>query len=94
MPKRTDENQKELVKAFRQMGATVQILSDIGKGCPDLVVGVKGKNLLVEVKNGKKPPSGQKLTEDEQIFFDNWAGQVCIVKSIEEAISLIANQIV
>lgn len=89
MAKRVDENQKEIVKVFRQLGASVQILSDIGKGCPDLLIGMYGQNLLVEVKNGKKPPSAQKLTEHEQLFFDSWKGQVCVIRNVTEAISLV-----
>lgn len=88
-PKRVDENQKALTKLFRDMGASVAILSDLGKGCPDILLGYKGQNFLVEIKNGKKPPSGQKLTEPEQKFFDTWKGQVCIVKSDTEAVDLI-----
>ncbi len=89
MAKRVDENQREIVKAFRQLGASVQILSDVGKGCPDLAIGIRGLNYLIEVKNGKKPPSGRRLTEHEQLFFDSWRGQVCVINSIDEAISFI-----
>lgn len=92
MAKRTDANQKEIVRTFRQCGASVQILSDVGKGCPDLVVGTHGKNYLIEIKDGSKPPSGQRLTEHEQVFHDGWKGQVCIIKSIDEAIAFIKKQ--
>lgn len=91
MAKRTDENQKEIVSIFRSLGASVQVLSDLGKGCPDIVIGIFGKNYLVEIKNGKKPPSGQRLTEAEQVFFDSWKGQVCIIKSLDEAVNFINN---
>jgi hypothetical protein len=93
MAKRTDSNQKEIVKAFRQLGASVQILSDVGKGCPDLLIGMCARNFLVEVKDGKKPPSGQRLTEHEQDFFDSWHGQVCIIRSIEDVHSFVQNVI-
>jgi hypothetical protein len=83
--KRVDENQKEIVKAFREIGASVQILSDVGKGCPDLLIGFAGRNWLIEIKNGNKPPSQQQLTEKEQQFFNTWRGQVCIIRSIEQA---------
>lgn len=89
MPKRIDDNQREIVKTFRSCGATVQILSDLGKGCPDLLIGMFGRNFLVEVKNGRKPPSGQKLTEKEELFFQSWKGQVTIIKSCEEAANFI-----
>lgn len=89
MAKRVDGNQKEIVEAFREMGVSVQILSDLGKGCPDLVAGFRGVNYLIEVKNGDKPPSAQKLTPQEQEFFDSWQGQVCIINSVEQAILFI-----
>lgn len=91
MAKRVDANQKEIVSTFRALGASVQILSDLGKGCPDLVVGIFGKNYLIEVKNGKKPLSGQKLTEPEEKFFKAWKGQVCIIKSTDEVINFMHN---
>jgi hypothetical protein len=84
MAKRTDANQKEIVQALRNCGASVFILSDVGKGCPDLLIGLSGRNYLGEVKDGKKPPSGQKLTEKEQLFFNSWKGQVCILKSLDD----------
>lgn len=87
--RRTDANQREIVDTFRKLGASVQILSDVGKGCPDLAVGIFGINLLVEVKDGNKPPSKQRLTEHEQAFFDAWKGQVCIIKSHDEVVRLI-----
>lgn len=89
MAKRIDDNQREIVKTLRSLGASVQILSDVGKGCPDIIVGIFGINFLIEIKNGKKPPSAQRLTEKEQLFFDSWKGQVCIIKSPDEAINFI-----
>lgn len=93
MPKRTDANQREVVETFRSMGASVLILSEVGKGCPDLAIGIFGKNFLVEVKDGKKPLSAQKLTEKEQDFFNSWQGQVCIIRSVDEAISFVRDAI-
>ena len=45
-----DANQTEIVKALRQVGASVQSLASTGKGCPDLLVGFRGVNWLLEVK--------------------------------------------
>lgn len=85
-PKRVDQNQKHIVKTFRELGASVQIISEVGKGCPDILVGIDGKNYLFEIKNGEKSLSGQKLTESEQLFFDSWKGQVKIIKTISEVV--------
>lgn len=89
MAKRIDANQGVIVRAFRDMGASVQILSSVGKGCPDLIVGVFGINLLVEIKDGDKPPSQRKLTEHEKHFHESWKGQVCIIQSVDDAFMLI-----
>lgn len=89
MAKRTDANQTEIVETFRAMGATVQIISMIGKGCPDIIVGFQGVNYLIEIKDGQKLKGQQKLTDHEQMFFAKWRGQVCIIKSVDEAIALL-----
>ena len=86
MARRVDANQKEIVSTFRSLGASVQILSDIGKGCPDIVVGAHGKNYLFEIKDGNKPLSAKKLTDCEQIFFSHWRGHVDVIESVEEVI--------
>ena len=59
---KVDANQTEIVKALRQVGASVQSLAATGKGCPDLLVGIRGLNFLIEVKDGAKPRSDRKLT--------------------------------
>lgn len=46
---------------------------------------VEGVNLLVEVKDGEKPPSQRKLTPDQEVFFENWKGNVTVIISDEEA---------
>lgn len=86
---KVDRNQAEIVKAFRQIGATVLVLSAVGKGCPDTLIGWRGKNYLVEIKDGEKAPSAQKLTSDQVTFHGSWAGHVCVANSIEDAISKI-----
>jgi len=37
---RTDANQSEIVAGLRAIGATVQPLHAVGKGCPDLMVAI------------------------------------------------------
>ena len=81
-----DENQSDIVAALRAIGATVRVISQ-GDGIPDLLVGFRGQTFLLEVKDGKKPPSARKLTPAEQKFFDDWrGGMLVIVNSVEEAI--------
>ena len=82
MPSRArkiDRNQTEVVEALREIGASVQILSAVGKGCPDLLCGYRGSNYLLEVKDGKLPPSGRRLTPDQKEWHAKWHGQVVVV---------------
>jgi len=87
---RVDANQPEIVKALRDVGATVVSLARIGDGCPDLLVGYRGRTLLLEVKDGSGPPSKRLLTEDELKFQGRWTGEnIRNVGSIEEALKAI-----
>jgi hypothetical protein len=96
MPKhaaRVDDNQKELVADLREMGCSVQHLHTVGQGVPDILVGYWGHNFLLEIKDGSKPPSRRKLTDDEREWHQLWRGQVATVKNLAEAISVIGIQI-
>ena len=86
---RVDANQSEIVKALRQIGASVYITSQLGGGFPDIVVGFRGKNYLFEIKDGSKKASARRLTTDEADFIGGWAGAVWVVYSEEDAINII-----
>lgn len=84
--RKADDNQPEIVSRFRELGASVQHLHTVGKGCPDILVGYRGINSLVEIKDGSKSPSKRKLTPDEQEWHDSWRGQVVIIETEDEVI--------
>jgi len=86
---KVDRNQSEIVQALRDIGCSVQSLAALGKGVPDLLVGRRGRNWLMEVKDGKSSPSKRKLTEDEESWHAHWQGNVTTVSSIEEAIQVV-----
>lgn len=86
---RIDDNQTEIVERLREVGATVQSLASVGKGCPDLLVGYHGQNYLLEIKDGDKPPSARRLTDDERIWHEHWRGPVYVVESWVEALRVI-----
>lgn len=88
-PKRVDANQPEIVKALRDVGCSVQHLHALGKGCPDLLVGYMGKNYLMEIKDGSKPPSKRKLTEDEVEWYESWRGSLYVVGNVTEALLVV-----
>lgn len=86
-----DANQPDIVDALRAAGCSVQSLAAIGKGCPDLLVGVAGcGNLLIEVKDGSRKPSEQTLTEDQVKWHAGWRGQVETVCDTDGALRLVA----
>ena len=84
--KRVDVNQREIVHALRTLGATVQDLSGVGNGCPDLLIGYRGVTMLIEVKRDAKA----KLTTHQVEWHNNWrGGLVARIESIDEAITLL-----
>lgn len=86
---KVDANQSEIVAALRSVGATVQPLHTVGKGCPDIVAGFRGSNYFLEIKDGKKPPSARALTSDQVEWHGGWKGQVVVVKTVDEALQAI-----
>ena len=86
---KVDANQGEIVQALRDMGCSVELLHRVGKGCPDILVGLRGHNWLMEIKDGSKPYSRRKLTPDEKEWHEKWRGQKAVVKSVDEAVALV-----
>lgn len=89
---KVDRNQSEIVAALRAVGASVQPLHSVGAGCPDLLVGFRGQNWLIEVKDGKLAPSDRKLTEAQKIWHPAWRGQVAVALNEDDALSIIGVQ--
>lgn len=86
-----DSNHNEIVDTFRSMGCVVTSTTCV-KGFCDMVVAWKGLYLLIEVKDGAKPPSKRKLTPMEAAYHIKVEGVGCkvyIIKNKEEAINLI-----
>jgi hypothetical protein len=80
-----DANHADIVQVFRDTGCTVADTADVGAGFPDLVVGISGYNVLVEVKS-----EAGALTPDQVRFHADWrGGKVQIVRSAAEAIELV-----
>lgn len=95
MPKyaaRVDRNQAEIVAALREIGASVKHLHTLGHGFPDLIVGWRGQNYLLEVKDGEQEPARRRLTKDEERWHREWAGQVATVETVEQAYAVIGVQ--
>ena len=90
MIKRTDRNHSEIINAIRKIpNISVFSTHEVGKGFPDIVIGYKGINYLIEIKDGNKPPSARKLTDAELQFHSNWKGQIKIVNNLDEVLNLL-----
>lgn len=89
--RKVDRNHGEVIKEFRRLGCSVQDLSGVGKGVPDLLVGAVSpflpfrSNILVEIKDGPKA----KLTPDQVKWHGEWKGQVCVVRNLEDVRNLV-----
>ena len=90
---RIDANQPEIVEALRSVGASVQSLAQLGGGVPDLLVGINGKNYLLEVKDGSKCDSATKLTPMEDLFHSVWKGHKAVVRNTNEALEEIGSKV-
>ena len=81
---KVDANHKEITDALRAVGASVVSLAAIGRGVPDLLVGFRGGNYLLEVKTTKGF-----LTPDQIEFTTLYRGSVVVVRSAAEAYAAI-----
>jgi len=84
MPKRTDHNQREIVQALRDVGASVYSTHSVGHGFPDLVCAYKGQTYLIEVK-----AEHGMLTPDQEEFHLMWNATVHTVHNVDEALEVI-----
>jgi hypothetical protein len=86
---RRDNGEQDIIKAMRAEGAFVKAIND--EGAFDLLCCYNGRTLLLEIKDGSKPPSARRLTSAEQKFHDEWPGNnLYIVNSVDEALALLA----
>jgi hypothetical protein len=86
---RVDANQPAIVAALRDIGATVQHLHMVGDGCPDILVGYRGRTYVMEIKATARSP----LTPDERAWHENWRGTVYVVTSPEQAIEIVVDDL-
>lgn len=78
---RIDQNHTAVVDALRAVGASVQSLARVGNDCPDLLVGYRGVNYVLEVKTPKGP-----VKPGQEKWAAQWKGQTAIVRSVDEAL--------
>ena len=86
---KVDANQKVVATALRDAGASVQLLHAVGFGCPDILVGYRGANYLMEIKDGAKAPSARQLTSWQEKWHVDWRGHACVVTCPDEALEVL-----
>lgn len=83
---RKDENAQQIIEGLRKSGCSVDILSY--RGLPDLLVGLRGKNYLLEVIGPSKDKKYRKsggLSPDQVIWHQDHRGQKAIVRTVPQA---------
>lgn len=82
-----DRNQPQIVDALRKVGASVQHLHQVGKGCPDLLVGFRRQTFLLEVKPDVTTTRDRNPNALEEMWHRIWRGlPVAVVHTPEEAL--------
>ena len=76
-----DKNERDIIRALEQLGCSVQALNCTAPDIPDLLVGFRGVNILLEVKERKG-----KLSEGQAHFMETWQGQCVMARTPEEAV--------
>ena len=87
LKKKVDSNQAQIIADLKKIGVSVLNLSRVGGGCPDLLIGWQGKNILIEIKTAKG-----NLNDLQIEFFKEWKGPKFVCKSINEIIEIINNK--
>lgn len=83
---RTDANHQTITLALRRVGATVESTAGLGRDRPDTLVGFRGRNYWLEIKN---PARGRRAAEQHDDWHARWNGQSATVWTVEEALRAI-----
>ena len=85
---RVDSNHTEVISAFRKLGCSVLPIHTL-KNCGDAIVAKNMRTAIIEIKDGKKPPSQRKLTKGESEFAKKWLGLYVVIMDLEDVINLV-----
>lgn len=83
---KVDEAHADIVEGLRTAGYSVLSLAAVGKGCPDLLCGVSGRNVLLEIKS-----RGEKLNSVQKPWHRAWKGRAHVVWSLDDALFVMEN---
>lgn len=88
---RVDANQKKIVEALRNAGASVKLVHTVKNFC-DAIVAYNSSIYIVEIKDGTKSASTKKLTPGEQGYKDEIESRGCayhVVENVRQALEMI-----
>lgn len=91
---RLDANHRAIVEGLRDMGCSVLDLSQLGSGIPDILVGVRGQDHLLEIKsldaNGRMSEGAKRSSARQMAWGSMWRGHpVRVVSTLGEALSAV-----
>lgn len=76
---RVDANAEAILTAMEQAGASIY------RGGPlDAIVGIRGDNILIEIKTAKG-----KLRPSQKAFLARWKGHALVIRTVEEGLKVI-----
>ena len=89
---KVDENHAQVRDELREVlhDGTIHDMSGAGNGFPDLCVGWRGLNFLIEVK---RKQGGSRLTSRQATFHQNWQGQVAVCRTASEALAIMLREV-
>lgn len=94
-----DGDHAEVRDRLRAVGLLAADTGSLGGGFPDLVVGSRRPPcpachrrwlVMVEVKDGRLPPSRRCLTPDQQTFHALWGDHVCVALGADHILDILA----
>lgn len=86
--RRVDANHAEIKRAFEALGCSFLDVSQTPCGF-DGVAGLGGLCICVEIKDGNKPPSDRKLTDNEAKVHAAWKGGMRIVENLDHVVETV-----
>jgi Holliday junction resolvase len=80
---KVDSNQKDIVKALLDVGASVLSIAQVGNNAPDIIAGFRGVDTMMEIKRDHKA----KLKPGQVEFAASWRGKPVVrVNCVDDAL--------
>lgn len=83
-----DANEPEIAQGLLAIGCSVDQLPG-GNGRPDLLVGYRDKNFLLEVKDPTAPVTKRRLNSLQKKWHSAWKGRAHLVETFAQALAIV-----